>query len=82
MFTYLSKTNQLKTYIMRAITVTMTDNFTGETINRDIDITNAMINNIIGTDAQITENLNQWINHRANQQHETLLTLISYKLIK
>jgi hypothetical protein len=67
---------------MRAIKVTMTDDFTGKTINREIDITNAMINNTIATDAQIKENLNDWINHRANQQHETFLTLVSYKLIK
>lgn len=67
---------------MRAVKVTMTDDFTGETINREIDITNAMINNMIASDAQITENLNQWIDQRANQQHETILTLVSYELIK
>lgn len=67
---------------MRAVKVTMTDDFTRETITREIDITNAMINNMIASDAQITENLNQWINQRANQQHETILTLVSYELIK
>lgn len=67
---------------MRAVKVTMTDDFTGETITREIDITNVMINNMIASDAQITENLNQWINQRANQQHETILTLVSYELIK
>ncbi len=68
----------------------MYDEFNEIEVVRTIDGSNIMVNNtkapldfehnIKGTDKQIEENLNKWISERGNDQHETLLTLISWEI--
>ena len=65
------------------VIVKMKDAFTGESVERTIDKTNAM--NMrddgfsMGTVAEQKENLEEWINDRANEQHETFLDLVSWE---
>ena len=76
---------------MKTIELTMKDELKNVTVIRNIDISNAMVNDTqaafgwegqkIGTDAQIKNNLNEWIKERGNAQHDTLLTLLYYKII-
>ena len=65
------------------VTVTMKDAFTGEAVERTIDKTNAMNMKddgfFMGTEQEQKENLEDWINERANEQHETFLDLVSWK---
>ena len=70
------------------VTLTMFDELNETNVERTIDITNVMVNNpnaldgwegdIIGNKKQIEVKLNEWIKERGNQQHETILTLISW----
>ncbi len=60
----------------------MIDTKTGKEIKRDIDISNLYFDN--GTCLEIERNadnqhamLNEWINERGNEQHDTTLKLIS-----
>jgi hypothetical protein len=76
---------------MKTIELTMKDELKNVTVIRNIDISNAMVNDTeaalgwegqkIGTDAQIKNNLNEWIKERGNAQHDTILTLLYYKII-
>lgn len=60
------------------------------TVERTIDITNLMVNDvnapsgwerdILGTEKQQREKINQWISERGNEQHETLLSLVSWEI--
>lgn len=65
------------------VTVTMKDAFTGELVERTIDKTNAMNMKADGffmeTKEEQAANLNEWINDRANEQHETFLDLVSWE---
>lgn len=65
------------------VAVTMKDAFTGEVVKRTIDKTNAMNMQtdgfFMGTKAEQAANLNEWINDRANDQHETFLDLVSWE---
>jgi hypothetical protein len=69
---------------MENVTVTMNDLFTGKQVERTIDITNVMI---AGSECQeiaprhIQERLlNEWIEDRANEQHDTILELVSWEV--
>lgn len=75
---------------MTTVTLKMYDEFNEIEVVRTIDGSNIMVNNtkapldfehnIKGTEKQIEENLNKWISERGNDQHETLLTLISWEI--
>ncbi len=68
---------------MNTVTLTMIDIFTEETITRTIDATNAMSNGSISWELGNEENqkvcLERWINERGNDQHETILNLVSWE---
>lgn len=68
---------------MKTVTVTMMDELTGEEVVRTIDATNAYSSGSVcwelkGKEQQ-RKNLNRWITERANEQHNTLLTLLDWK---
>jgi hypothetical protein len=74
------------------IELTMTDFFTGNPVVRNIDISNFSVpdynaadgweTNVITTDeTKRIELLNNWIDERGNEQHDTILTLDSYRII-
>jgi hypothetical protein len=67
------------------VEVTMNDELSGEIVTRTIDKTNAMKSGSscweLGNEASQRNRLENWIQERANQQHETLLTLISWKFV-
>ena len=77
---------------MGTITVKMYDELNQVNVERVICNSNAMLPNdnaplgwecnVIGTDEQIKNNLNAWIRERANDQHDTILTLLSWELNK
>lgn len=68
---------------MNTVTLTMIDIFTEETITRTIDATNAMNNGSVSWELGNEENqkvcLERWINERGNDQHETILNLVSWE---
>lgn len=79
MFVHLS--NKI-TAAMNTVTLQMIDELTGQTVSRTIDITNAMSNGqycweLKGENEQ-RKNLNNWILQRGNEQHATILTLVSW----
>lgn len=65
------------------VELTMTDELTGETVVRMIDKTNAMTSGAVcwelGDEASQRTALEGWIQERGNRQHETLLSLVSWK---
>lgn len=67
---------------MRTVTLQMIDELTGETVSRTIDATNAYSNGEycweLKSENEQRKNLNDWILDRGNQQHETILTLVSW----
>lgn len=67
------------------VLVTMKDIFTGETVERTIDKTNAMNMKadgfFMGTKEEQAENLNVWILERANEQHEAFLDLVKWEFV-
>ena len=69
--------------IMTTVTITMIDEFTGETVIRTIDATNAYKSGTycyeLGNNESQKKQLNNWIIERANKQHNTILNLISWK---
>lgn len=75
---------------MTTVTLTMFDELNEINVERTIDGSNLIVNNTsapmgweshkIGSKDQITENLNKWIDERGNQQHNTVLTLISWSV--
>ena len=67
---------------MTTVTLNMIDELTGENVSRTIDCINAMTSGSIwwelrGEDEQ-RKNLNRWISERGNEQHNTMLSLISW----
>jgi hypothetical protein len=67
---------------MTTVTLQMIDELTGKTVSRTIDAINAYSNGdycweLKGENEQ-RKNLNKWILERGNQQHETILTLVSW----
>ena len=75
---------------MTTVTLKMYDELNQKNVERTIDGSNIMVADInalpemecnkVGSDQQIKEKLDQWINERANKQHNTILSLISYKI--
>jgi hypothetical protein len=68
---------------MYEVTVEMRDEFTGKTVTRVIDGSNLMVHD--GETSYMTHNpetqsqlLKTWIEERANEQHETILSLVSW----
>ena len=64
------------------VTLQMNDLLNDTSVERTIDISNAYSNGSIcwelkGREAQ-AEGLNRWINERGNDQHETILELVSW----
>ena len=67
---------------MKKVTLQMRDEMTGENVTRTIDATNAYSNGsecweLRGENEQ-RANLENWIDERANEQHNTILSLISW----
>ena len=67
---------------MKKVTLEMHDEMTGENVTRTIDATNAYSNGsecweLRGENEQ-RANLENWIDERANDQHNTILSLISW----
>lgn len=75
---------------MKTVTLTMWDELNQVIVKRTIDGSNVLVNDssalwgweshTVGTNSQIEENLNNWIIERGNTQHDTLLTLKSWKI--
>ena len=66
---------------MTTIHLTMTDDLTGSKVLRSIDISNLINWNtqmVVKTEGKQREMLEEWINERGNEQHDTLLTLNSW----
>ena len=65
-----------------SVTLQMKDLLNDTTIERTIDITNAYSNGSVcwelGSRLEQADNLNRWINERGNDQHETILELVSW----
>jgi hypothetical protein len=65
------------------VELTMTDELTSETIIRRIDKSNAMRSGSecweLGGEESQRASLERWIDERGNEQHETILTLVSWK---
>lgn len=66
------------------VRVTMKDEFTGEIVVREIDKSNIYIAsgecNVLAKPETRRRLLELWITERANEQHNTLLTLVSWEL--
>jgi hypothetical protein len=67
---------------MTTVTLQMIDELTGENVIRTIDAINAYTSGSIwwelrGEDEQ-RKNLNKWISERGNDQHATILSLVSW----
>ena len=74
------------------VTIQMQDELNEKVIERTIDASNLLVNNdnaplgfessIIGNTKQQERSLNNWILERGNEQHDTILTLISWVINK
>ena len=67
---------------MTTVTLQMIDELTGKQVSRTIDATNAYSNGqdcweLKGENEQ-RKNLNNWISERGNEQHSTILSLVSW----
>tara|TARA_R110000765_G_scaffold292026_4_gene387659 strand:+ start:1727 stop:1951 length:225 start_codon:yes stop_codon:yes gene_type:complete len=72
---------------MYEVNITMKDASNGKTVSRTIDGSNLMVHNgetsHIASCPEIQRTLlQQWINERANEQHGTMLELVSWFLVK
>lgn len=75
---------------MTTVKLTLKDLFTDKLITRSIDISNILVNdssaplnwecNILGNKEQQEARLNEWITDRGNEQHNTLLELVTWEL--
>lgn len=69
---------------MQNVHLTMTDELTGKTVERTIDISNAMSNGSVcwelRGEAEQRANLERWIDERGNEQHDTILSLDSWTI--
>jgi len=67
---------------MNDVTLQMIDVFTGKQVARTIDITNAMTSGEQCLELRDEQSqraaLQSWINERGNQQHDTMLDLVSW----
>lgn len=70
--------------MMNTVTLHMVDMQTDNTIQRTIDVTNAMSSTYpcwkLGNEEQQRQNLERWINERGNEQHEATLILESWTI--
>ena len=70
---------------MKQVVVRMFDELNQVNVERNICASNVMISandgRKIGTKEQQKALLNDWIAQRANQQHETILSLVSWEII-
>jgi hypothetical protein len=71
---------------MKTVTLTMNDALSGEEVVRTIDATNAYSSGneaweLRGKNEQ-RKNLESWISERGNEQHNTILELISWEFSK
>lgn len=68
---------------MNTVTLIMTDELNEMKVERTIDATNAYSNGDIcwelKDESEQRKNLERWISERGNQQHETILTLNSWR---
>jgi len=70
---------------MATVTLQMKDLFTEASVERTIDISNISVydgvcNRVLTNPEKIISNLNEWIQERGNEQHNTILELISYSI--
>ena len=78
--------------MLRTVTVKMYDELNEVNVERTICRSNIMVADenaalgwecqVIGTNEQIKRLLNEWIRERANEQHDTILTLKSWTVNK
>ena len=70
---------------MKQVVVRMFDELNQVNVERTICASNVMVSasdcRKIGTEEQQKTLLNDWIAQRANQQHETILSLLSWEII-
>lgn len=75
---------------MKTVTLKMWDELNEVNVERTIDYSNILVNNdnaqngwechVVGSNTEIEESLNNWIEERGNKQHDTILTLISWSI--
>ena len=70
---------------MKNVTLKMYDELNETTIERTIDAGNAYSNGAVcwelRDEAEQRKNLERWISERGNDQHETILTLVSWEFV-
>ena len=72
------------------VTIQMQDELNNKLVERTIDGSNLLVNDdnaplgfecsIIGNIKQQEQSLNNWIMERGNEQHDTILTLVSWTI--
>ena len=62
---------------MKNVTLKMIDLLTEEEVVRTIDVSNAFTGEDLKED-NVRKNLEEWIENRGNDQHETFLELVSW----
>lgn len=71
---------------MNTVTLKMNDLLNGVEVERTIDAINAFSSGSfcweLKSEKEQKENLNKWINERGNEQHETILELVSFEFNK
>ena len=68
--------------IMKAVELKMKDLLNGVVVTRTIDLSNIFTGNKPATKENQIVLLNRWIEERGNNQHETLLELISFEVVE
>ena len=66
---------------MKTVQLEMSDLLNGGTVTRQIDISNIFTGSKPSTKENQTDLLNNWINQRGNQQHDTILELVSFSIV-
>jgi hypothetical protein len=66
---------------MKTVQLEMNDLLNGGTVTRQIDISNIFTGSKPATKENQTDLLNNWINQRGNQQHDTVLELVSFSIV-
>ena len=67
---------------MKAVELKMKDLLNGVVVTRTIDLSNIFTGNKPATKENQIVLLNRWIEERGNNQHETLLELISFEVVE
>jgi hypothetical protein len=63
---------------MHSINVTLRDTATDKLCSRDIDISNFTVYNALNDTELQSELLKEWIEDRANEQHNSVMSLVSW----